>query len=699
MGPSKGRLLRNGAVFLVLLGFLLALHWAFLEEMDALAFDFALRLRGTQAPDPRIVIVAIDDGSLAEVGPWPWPPNLISGLLENILGAGPAAVGVDLILGRPPEQYPALRRAERTVLASALGARVVSDGLELFWQAPEIGREFPGISLGHIHAGKDPDGVCRSLPLAVSYAGERHWAFAVELTRRLLEVPAEDVRFEGGALQIGDRLSVPRLSTPLDGAVDALGILPHLGSDHLLINSRGGMGTFPYVSAAAVLDGRPDELARLRGRVVLVGATSYSLGDHLSTAFSGAGEMPGIEIHSNALDTILNRRFIGALGEPGATLYLFLLLLALWLLLSLWPPGRTFPLFVLLLIACLVVPLGCFLAFGYWIPAVSTAVVVVTAGATSQFLHYSTLNRQLNRRYGELSDLLREAGHGVGPVDDDGSRYRRRSLEWKLRLLADATEAALKLSRERGEITSFLSHELKTPLTSIQGFADLLGQGLLEPEDREEAAHLIRSETSRLGRLVEDYLRLSRLESGSTSFRPISLDLGEIARRTAALLDAQFRERAISIRGLSRLPHLPVEADPDLLTQILLNLLGNAVKFSPPGGEVRIDGFAGEALCVLEVTDRGIGIAEEDLPRIFEKFYRGRMDDGASPPGAGLGLAFVKEAIHRHGGTIEVESRVGVGTRVRVGLPRSVRSSEGSAHERRSRGETRRASRGATGAQ
>ncbi len=653
---------------------MLVLHWAFLEEMDALAFDFALRLRGPLEPDPRIVIVAIDDGSLTEVGPWPWSPALLSRLLENVFRAEPSAVGVDLILSRPLGEYPALREAERTVLASALGSRVVSASLELFWQAPEIGRDYPGISLGHIHAGKDPDGVCRSLPLAVSYAGERHWAFAVELVRRLHGVPAEAIRFEGGTLRVGEALSIPRLSAPLDGAIDALGVLPHLGSDHLLINSRGGMGTFPYVSAAAVLAGRPGELDRLRGRIVLLGATSYSLGDHLSTAFSGAGEMPGIEIHANALDTILNERFIGALTEPGTTLYLTALLLGLWLLFSLWPPGRTFLLYVLLLAACLTVPLGLFFLFGYWIPAVSTAVVVVTAGATSQFLHYSTLNRQLNRRYGELSELLREARPGVAPVEE-GSGYRRRSLEWKLRLLGDATETALNLSRERDEIMSFLSHELKTPLTSIQGFADLLGQGVLNETDRGDAARLIQEETARLSHLVEDYLRVSRLESRATPFRPAPLDVGEIVRRTAALTEPQFRSRSIRLEGLSQLPPLPVEADSDLLTHVFLNLLGNAIKFSPPATAVGIRGTRRETICVVEVVDQGFGIPEEDLPRIFEKFYRGRMEDASSPPGSGLGLAFVREAIRRHGGRISVKSRVGEGTTFRIELPRAAGAS------------------------
>ena len=132
-----GRHVSDLVVAPVLVLLLVVFHWAFLEEMDVLAFDFALRLRGIQAPDPRIAIVAIDDGSLASVGPWPWSPQRISDLLTEISQCEPAAIGVDLLLSRPTRDYPFLRVARNTVLASALSARDTPGGRTLVWQEPD----------------------------------------------------------------------------------------------------------------------------------------------------------------------------------------------------------------------------------------------------------------------------------------------------------------------------------------------------------------------------------------------------------------------------------------------------------------------------------------------------------------------------------------------------------------------------------
>ncbi len=648
---------------------LILFHWAFLEEMDVLAFDFALRLRGAEAPDPRIEIVAIDDGSLASVGSWPWSPQKISELLAKVSEAGPATIGVDLLLSRPTSEYPFLRQARRVVLASALGARTTPEGRELVWQEPTLDAASRGIAFGHIHAGKDSDGVCRSVPLKVSHAGRSRWAFSVELARTFLGVEPRRVRFEGNRLEIGDRLSIPRLSTPIDRAVDSLGVLPRISHDHLLINSRGGMGTFPYVSAAKVLSDDPHALAALRGKIVLIGATSYSLGDHLSTAFSGPSETPGIEIHANAVDTILNRRFLGAMPEPWTTLLLAALSLGLWWLLAAWPRARTLPAFVLLLAGAVAVPLSLFLIARYWIPLVSTGFAVLLAGATSQFLHYSRLNRQLNRRYRDLSRLLTDsrAGAELAPAD---AVYRRHSLDWKLQLLGEASEAALRFSRERAEMTSFVSHELKTPLTSIQGFAELLeNPERLALEDRLEAAHLIREETSRLAQMVTDYLQLSRLEYHAVPLQPAPADLSGILVRAGVLVEREYRNRSIRLRGLDSLPVVTASVDRDLLTQLFLNLLANAAKFSPEGSEVRVDLRTHDGVSTVEISDQGRGIPENELTRIFDKFYRGSADLDGAVPGSGLGLAFVKAVAQQHGGSVTVSSRPGFGSTFRVTLP------------------------------
>jgi signal transduction histidine kinase len=639
---------------------LLLLNWAFLEDIEALAFDFCLRLRGEQPPDPRIVIVAVDDYSLAEVAPWPWPPEVLGRLFSQILAAEPRLVGIDLILTHPLHDYlpPG---AGPIVLADAL-RRV--KGWEAVWQAPSPDSDFPGISLAHIHAAKDADGACRSIPLAVSADGIRRWAFSVELARRYLEVPSEAVFYRGRTLELGN-LAIPRLSAPVDHSVDAAGILASLPADLLLLNSRGGPGTFPALPAAEVLSGKLSE--QMRGRIVLVGATAYSLGDHLGTAFSGYSEMPGIEIHANALDTILNRRFLTAAEEPWRSGLMLASMMLAWGLLAWWPPARRLWAFSAFLAGGAVLLAGSFLYLQHWLGLVAPLVAAVLAGASSQFLRYAEMNRRLNQRFAELSELLRDVlpHNPMSSASQAGS-----SLEWKIELLGDAAEAALRLSRERAETAAFVTHELKTPLTSIQGFAELLQlDSGLDPEDRRDAARYIESESRRLAAMVHDYLRLARLEQrGAGPWT--EFDLGQVVRRAAETAAVPARSKAISVAvEVPADQQFTARGDPGLIQQVFVNLVENAVKFSAAGSRVTLDVTREGTWLVGRVSDQGCGIPAEHLGRVFDKFFRSSAGDGQTPPGSGLGLAFVRQVVELHGGAVGVESEVGVGSVFTVRLP------------------------------
>ena len=392
---------RSLVILLSLFAVVLLLRWAFLDQMDALTFDLALRLRGVQAPDSRIAIVAVDDGSLDSVGSWPWTPETLDRLFGRILEADPKALGVDILLTLPASSYPSIAAEPRVVLAAALDLSFSEGQPEVFWQEVQGLSDGSGPTLGHIHADKDSGGICRSIPLAISHSGRRRWAFSLETARVFWGVPSADLELEGRALRIGNK-RVPRLSFPLDESLDSRGILPTLVGDHLLINLRGGNQTFSYVSASEVLEGKASAVARLRNRIVLVGATAYSQGDHLSTPFSGPSEMPGVEIHANAIDTIINGRFLGAQGEPGATVLLLASMLITWGAFRLWSQ-RTLVLFALGTTAALILPF-LILRFGsYWIPQASLAAAVMLTAATAQFFRFSSLDREMDQRFRHLS--------------------------------------------------------------------------------------------------------------------------------------------------------------------------------------------------------------------------------------------------------------------------------------------------------
>ena len=667
-GATQGRSL---VILLSLFAVVLLLRWAFLDQMDALTFDLGLRLRGVQAPDPRIAIVAVDDGSLDSVGSWPWEPETLDRLFGQILETEPRALGVDILLTLPVSNYPSIAAEPRVVLAAALGLSFSEGQPEVFWQEVQGLSEGTGPGLGHIHANKDSGGICRSIPLGISHSGRRRWAFALETARVFWGVPPADLELEGKALRIGDK-RVPRLSFPLDESLDSRGILPTLVGDHLLINLRGGNQTFPYVSASEVLEGKASALARLRNRIVLVGATAYSLGDHLSTPFSGPSEMPGVEIHANAIDTIINGRYLGAQGEPGATVLLLASMLLTWGVFRLWSQ-RTLVLFALGTAAALILPF-LILRFGsYWIPQASLAAAIMLTAATAQFFRFSSLDLEMNQRFRHLSQLLRgSSSYRSSAPTGLLSRLRTRSLEWKLAVLSDATENALRAARSQEDMVSFVSHQLQTPLASIRGFADLLGdEGKLSPKDRALSLNLIQSETERLASMVEGYLSLVRLEHGATPVHFKSCRLDQIVSEACRLLRPQFQEKKIQLRGIEELAEDRwVEGDEGLLRQVLLNLLSNALKYSPSDTGVSVRLGSDETHHRISIQDQGAGISEADLPHLFQRFFRSQAEEDSSP-GSGLGLAFASEVVELHRGSIGVESQLGEGATFTVQLPQS----------------------------
>lgn len=662
-------LLRSGAGLglAALLAGYLVLHWAVLEDLEVFGYDFALRLRGPEPGDPRITIVAVDDSSLDRVGPWPWPPTTISDLVKNIYAAEPAVVGLDLLLSHPLEAYPALETPIPTVVAVALTTGADPQGPPMGWVGPLAALQLRAtLAAGHIHAAKDADGVCRELPLFVSYGGRLVWAFSLETVRLYWNLERTAVTAEGGQIRLGTRLVVPRTG-PIDEVVDARGGLPRIGGDLLLVNYRGAPPTFPWISAADVLS-RPESFReRFREKIVLVGATAYSLGDHLATPFSGATESPGVEIHAHAVDTLLNERFLRVLPEPWKTL-LLVLGLGAWLALFRWRPEfHAVPWYLLFFGGTVGVPLALFAVERIYLPMVSLTFALFLAVVTSQVVRYARLNRLLRRRFDRLEQTLAQTHPGSAGLLPSGARSG--SLEWKLQVLGEATDAALRLAQERAELTAFVSHELKTPLTAIRGFAELLeAEDLLPPEDRREAARTIREEVDRLHQMILNYLDVARLEQGLRQVRRIPIRLWDLLQRAATTAEGTGTNR---IRLEASLPaNHELATDPDLLYQVVLNLLSNALKYSPEECPVYLRARqTGDTGVIIEVQDVGPGIPEGEVDRIFDKFFRGSADRLPSTPGSGLGLAFVREAVTALGGRVVVETTVGEGTTFRVILP------------------------------
>ncbi|NIS80422.1 MAG: HAMP domain-containing protein [Anaerolineales bacterium] len=215
-----------------------------------------------------------------------------------------------------------------------------------------------------------------------------------------------------------------------------------------------------------------------------------------------------------------------------------------------------------------------------------------------------------------------------------------------------------------------VSHELKTPLTSIQGFAQAILDGTIESaEERMHAAQVIYDESDRLRRLVEDLLDLARIDSGQVAFERQPVDLGTLVHGVVERLGVRAVEQ--DVRLDNQLPPLPIIiGDGDRLAQVFTNLIDNAIKHTLEGTKVTLRGEIGTGWVSIHVDDKGRGIPADELSRIFERFYQlDKARAGGQKRGAGLGLAISREIVQAHGGRLVAQSVVGSGSRFTVQLP------------------------------
>ena len=238
-----------------------------------------------------------------------------------------------------------------------------------------------------------------------------------------------------------------------------------------------------------------------------------------------------------------------------------------------------------------------------------------------------------------------------------------------LAIVEDITELR-RLEQVRTDFAANVSHELKTPLTSIRGFVETLQAGAIDnPEMAHKFLNIIMMETERLTRLINDILSISKLESGDDEVATERIRLDKKARDVCDMLSIHAQEKQVTVNCTTGNDPVWIIGNPDRVEQLLINLTENAIKYNEPGGSVTVQVFANDQEANVTISDTGIGIAEENLPRLFERFYR--VDKGRSRQmgGTGLGLAIVKHIVRSMGGEIEVHSKLGEGTEFLVTLP------------------------------
>lgn len=238
-------------------------------------------------------------------------------------------------------------------------------------------------------------------------------------------------------------------------------------------------------------------------------------------------------------------------------------------------------------------------------------------------------------------------------------------------VIQDITEH-VKLDNMQKEFVADVSHELKTPITSIMGYADTLLEGEYEKETQDKFLNVIASEARRMARLVTDLLTLSRYDSNKKGTQKESFDLGDLVKRCQEKLEIEIQKKNHNVSCFVTADVPPVYADKYDIERVVLNILTNSIKYTPEGGEIKIYvGFVYND-AYIKVFDNGIGIPEEDLNRIFERFYRVDKARTREMGGTGLGLSIAKEILDKNGGSIDIKSVVGQGTEVVVRIPTKV---------------------------
>jgi len=571
------------------------------RQVDNYSYDEMFRLYNPKPWTPQSIILAIDEATLAstEGGMTNIRPKLARALLL-IDSAKPKAVAVDLILTdrRDPAADSQLADAFSRTPNLVLSSLLMDEPARWENPRPEFSRW--AAAQGHVYALPDSgDSVTRDIPLDAHAGHERRWAIALEAFR--LSRGAGTPLESPGDLQVGSTL------IPFERRGDVR---------RMRVRYVPPAVKIPRVSLQQLLD-HPERAAEFAGKVVFVGETAASGRDRLYTPYAGGETTSGIEIHAAAFETLAQGLFL--VDAPESWVFLFsLLLVALAGVSFAYLPGwKAYAAGAAVLLIAYATPYVFFthqIVFSFVTPA-STATLAVASAAAWQTL---VVRRSLIR------------------TEAERSRYQ--------------------------QAMHFVTHEMRTPLSAIQGSSELMTRFALTEEKRKQVAEVINSESKRLARMIEVFLNVERLSAGQMELKHEDIPVRQLVEiclhRTQPLAERKHIGLTLSPIG----DDLHVTGDRELMEYACYNLLTNAVKYSPQRTEVTVSGWKDDGHIRIAVKDQGIGMDQKEVKKIFQKFYRTKSAEKSGEAGTGIGLSIVQQIVEQHGGTIEVSSRPGAGS-------------------------------------
>ena len=574
---------------------------------DNYAYDFMFRLYRPAPWRPQSVVLAIDEATLRKYGGMDSIRQPLADGLKIIAGAAPRAVAVDLILADPRGSAEA-NGALSEAFRITPNLVLGSELLENGWEDPRPEFARWAAALGHVHAQPGADNVTRAILLEKHFGRVRHWALSLEAFRLSRGGPV--------IVEYPEKLMVGDTTIPVTGP-----------GRPMRVRFIPDGAQIPWKSLAELI-ANPALVTAFTGKTVFVGVTAITgeVRDRVSTPYSNGRLTSGIEVNANAFETLAQGLFLTDVADLWVLLFSLGVAAAIGLAFRYLPGWQAYAGGVVALAAAHVTP---YLFFTHGrVFSFATPFSVAWIG----FLTAAAYYHLVVRRNWHIEQAAR-------------TRYQ--------------------------QAMHFVTHEMRTPLSAIQGSSEMISRYNLTEEKRQQIALLINSESKRLARMVEVFLNVERLSAGEMELKREPILVKEMVDICVGRVAPLAERKRIGIVLHPIAGDLQLTGDRELMEYACYNLLTNAVKYSPQQTEIAVSGWKEDGQVRIAVKDQGIGMDRKEVKQIFQKFYRTKKAEASGEAGTGIGLAIVQQIVEQHGGRIEVASQPGAGSCFTLALPQS----------------------------
>jgi signal transduction histidine kinase len=601
-------------------------------EVDNYVYDFMLRRYQPKPWRPQSAILAIDEHTLqATPGGMRGIRPPLAEALRLVSAAGPKTVAIDLTLADKsldPKIDDGLADAMRTTPNLVLATDLLNDA----WEEPLPEFAKYAAALGHVHAAPDDnDEITRGVTLEKTFQYKKKWALSLEAFRLFLgaQEPVqspEDLRVGNAVIPVPEtRIQTLTGMEAGDGYFMRVRFVP------------ANMDPIPTIPMEALL--KDHSLARaFTGKAVFIGVTAVTeVKDRLMTPV-GSHRTTGIEINAEAFETMAHGLFITDVSGFWVGLFSLGLTVAMGLCFRYLP--------------------------GWWAYGGGAAMVALACVAPYPFFVQQRVFSFATPAAVAWLSFLAAAGYYHLVVRRD----------WH-------TEQAARARYQQA--MHFVTHEMRTPLSAIQGSSELISRYSLTEEKRKRIAELINSESKRLARMVEIFLNVERLSAGQMELKSETIPIKEMVELCLHRVQPLAERKRIAVVLEPMLDDMQVTGDRELMEYACYNLLTNAVKYSPQRTEVTVSAWKESGHVRIAVKDQGIGMDHKEVKRIFQKFYRTKKAEESGEAGTGIGLSIVQQIVEQHGGKIDVVSHPGAGSCFTLLLPVAIATPDAAVAERR----------------